>query len=105
MAPQTRNHGFDSEQTEGSQGATLTLSSLLGVCMLITNVPLNDGLIRQLMPIQDKPDVVPITIACELQSGLDGSPARGGISVRLLASTTPEVALVLASTVLARSMG
>lgn len=70
-----------------------------------TNVSINDDIIRELAPTEYKPDEAPITIACELHSGLDGSPAHGGISVRLLASTTPEVARVIASTVLARVNG
>jgi hypothetical protein len=73
--------------------------------MPITNVSINDDIICDLVPTEYKSDQAPINFACELHSGLDGSPARGGISVRLLASTTPEVARVLASTVLARVNG
>lgn len=64
-----------------------------------------DYIVRELAPADHAPDEAPITIVCEPLSRLDGSPARGSISMRLLAGTTPEEARAIAGTLQAKVKG
>jgi len=64
-----------------------------------------DYIVRELAPNEHDPDEAPITIVCEPLSMLDGAPARGSISMRLMAGTTPDEARAIASTLQARVKG
>lgn len=94
--------GFDSEQTEGSQGATLTHPSLLGMCMTNTKAAINDYIIRDLARTEYKAEEEPIIIACELLGRLEGSAVIDSICMRSLASKPSEAARANASTVQAK---
>ncbi len=99
MAPTS---GFDSEQTEGSQGATLTHPSLLGMCMTNTNAAINDYIIRDLARTACKPEEAPINMASEVLCRLEGSYAIDSICMRSLASTPSEAVRANASRVQAK---
>jgi hypothetical protein len=64
-----------------------------------------DYIVRELAPTDHEPDEAPIAIVCEPLSRLDGSPARGTVSTRLLAGTTPEEVRANASTLQAKVKG
>lgn len=69
------------------------------------NTAIYDYIVRELAPADHEPDEAPITIVCEPLSMLDGSPARGSISMRLMAGTTPEEARAIATTLQAKVKG
>lgn len=62
-------------------------------------------IVRELSPTEHEPDEAPITIVCEPLSAAAGASARGTISMRLKAGTTPEEARAIASTLQARVKG
>ena len=64
-----------------------------------------DYIVRELAPTEHESDEAPITIICEPLSVAGGSSARGRISMRLKAGTTPEEARAIASTLQARVKG
>lgn len=64
-----------------------------------------DYIVRELAPTEHEPDEAPITTICEPLSVAGGSSARGTISMRLKAGTTPEEARAIASTLQARGKG
>ncbi|WP_146187789.1 hypothetical protein [Limnohabitans sp. T6-5] len=67
-----------------------------------TNAAIYDDIVRELAPTVNEPDEATITIVCKLLNRLDGSAARGSISMSPLASTPPEEARAIASTGQAR---
>ena len=62
-------------------------------------------IVRELAPTEHEPDEAPITIVCEPLGVPGGSSARGAMSMRLKAGTTPEEARAIASTLQARVKG
>jgi hypothetical protein len=62
-------------------------------------------IVRELAPSEHEPDESPITIVCEPLGVPGGSSARGAMSMRLKAGTTPEEARAIASTLQARVKG
>lgn len=70
--------------------------------MPIPSSAIYNYIVRELAPTEHEPDEAPLTIVCEPLSMPDGASARGKISMRLLAGTTPEEARAIASTLQAR---
>ncbi len=62
-------------------------------------------IVRELAPSEHEPDEAPITIVCEPLDVPGSSGARGAMSMRLKAGTTPEEARAIASTLQARVKG
>ena len=62
-------------------------------------------IVRELAPTEHEPDEAPITIVCEPLAGSGGASARGTLSMRLKAGTTPDEARAIASTLQARVKG
>lgn len=73
--------------------------------MLIPNSAVYDYIVRELAPTEHEPDEAPITIVCEPLAGSGGTSARGTLSMRLKAGTTPEEARAIASTLQAKVKG
>ena len=73
--------------------------------MLKPTTAIYDYIVRELAPTDHEPDEAPITIVCEPLEVTGRSSARGTISMRLKAGTTPEEARVIASTLQARVKG
>ena len=64
-----------------------------------------DYVVRELAPTEHAPDEAPITIVCEPLGVTGGASARGTMTMRLKAGTTPEEARAIASTLQARVKG
>ena len=62
-------------------------------------------IVRELAPGEHAPDEAPITIVCDPLGVPGRSGARGALSMRLKAGTTPEEARAIASTLQARVKG
>lgn len=62
-------------------------------------------IVRELAPTEHEPDEAPVTIVCEPLGVTDGAGARGTMSFRLKAGTTPDEARAIASTLQARVKG
>lgn len=79
--------------------------------MPIPSSAIYDHIVRELSPAQHAPDEAPITIVCEPLNlaegaeGAQGAQARGTVSMRLKAGTTPEQARAIASLLQARVKG
>jgi len=78
---------------------------LLGVRMSKPSSAIYDYIARELAPTEHEPDEAPITIVCEPLTMAGGSSARGKMSMRLKAGTTPEEAQAIASTLRAKVKG
>ena len=61
-----------------------------------------DYIVRELAPTDHEPDEASIAIVCEPLGVPGGASARGTITMRLNAGTTPEEARAIASTLQAR---
>lgn len=70
--------------------------------MSSSNSAIYDYIVRELTPTEHAPDEAPISIVFEPLGAVDGLPARGKISMRLLAGTSPDEAQAIASTLQAR---
>jgi len=64
-----------------------------------------DYIVRELAPTEHEPDEAPITIVCEPLAGSSGTNARGTLTLRLKAGTTPDEARAIASTLQAKVKG
>lgn len=69
------------------------------------NSAIYNYIVRELAPSEHEPDEAPITIVCEPLGMPGSSGARGAMSMRLKAGTTPEEARAIASTLQARVKG
>lgn len=73
--------------------------------MLKPSSAIYDYIVRELAPTEHAPDEAPIAIVCEPLSVLGGTTARGSLSMRLKAGTTPDEARAIASTLQAKVKG
>ena len=96
---------FGGAQKGGRPGATFGQALPLGACMPIPSSAIYDYIVRELAPTEHEPDEAPLTIICEPLGGSGGASARGILSMRLKAGTTPEQARAIASTLQARVKG
>jgi len=64
-----------------------------------------DYIVRELAPTDHEPDEASITIVCEPLGVPGGASARGTITMRLNAGTTPEEARAIANTLQAKVKG
>ncbi len=62
------------------------------------NSDVYDYIVRELAPTDHWPDEAPVTIVCEPLAVPGGQRARGTITMRLKAGTTPDEARAIAST-------
>ena len=65
--------------------------------MPIPSSAIYDYIVRELAATEHEPDEAPITIVCEPLAGAGGASARGTLSMRLKAGTTPEEARAIAA--------
>lgn len=96
---------FGSAQTIALQEATVIAILFQGLNMPIPSSAVYDYIVRELAPTEHEPDEAPLTIVCEPVTGSGGASARGTLSLRLKAGTTPEEARAIASTLQARVKG
>jgi hypothetical protein len=73
--------------------------------MPIPSSAIYDYIVRELAATEHEPDEAPITIVCEPLAGAGGASARGTLSMRLKAGTTPEEARAIASMLQIRVKG
>ncbi len=73
--------------------------------MSIPSSAVYEYIVRELAPAEHEPDEAPITIVCEPLAGSGDASARGTLSMRLKAGTSPEEARAIASTLQARVKG